>query len=298
MKNLDDITYTDELKKIIIGVATDLNIRTIAFTGGEPLMHDGLLNLADAIVSNTNIKRFTLTTNGTIGKSCDYWKGFYNTGLIKVSISMSDILELATGNMSDTNSESALSTQVRLVKTLNDIGIDVDVNVVVYNDFLYTEAVIRKLLKIKTDEALIFGITLLPNLLSEKTYNESQAVLRKIRSDMRFTLKSECVRTNTSNLTSVYLANNGTVFNIKSTKPDKRHPYCLDEGVCAGCNVKHQCQEGFYGLRLEQITDMYYVRLCLHREDSIDILMPYDDFLRTKTYKILRSRWVGGWGSN
>jgi len=291
MENLDDIRYTDELKGIIMGVTTDFNIKTIAFTGGEPLMHEDLIGFADAIASNTSIKKFSLTTNGTVKKPNDDWKKLFNIGLSKVSISMSDILELATGDMSDINKESVLDTQIQLLRTLNSIGVDVDVNIVVYNDFLYTEAVIRKLLKMKVDMGLSFGITLLPNLLSEETYSESQAVLRKIKTDMHFTLKSNRVRNGTSNLTSVYLADNGAVFNVKSTKPDKKHPYYLEDGICANCDVKHCCQEGFYGLRLEQVDDKYYVRLCIHRENSKDILMPYNDFLRTKTYKILCSKW-------
>jgi len=293
MENLDDIWYTDELKRIITDITTKLNIKTIAFTGGEPLMHNSLLDFTNTIVSNTTIKKFSLTTNGTIEKPYDYWNDFRNVGLAKVSISMSDILELATGNMSDTNKDSVLHTQIQLVKTLNIIGIDVDVNIVVYNDFLYTEAVIKKLLEIKTNKELNFEITLLPNLLSEETYKESQDVLRKMESDMHLILRGNRVRNGTSNLTSVYMANNGTIFNIKSTKPDKKHPYYLDDGVCTSCNVRHCCQEGFYGLRLEQVADKYYVRLCIHRENSKDILMPYDDFLLTKTYKTLLSNWGG-----
>lgn len=290
MEGLDDILYSDELGHIINDICTKLNIFSIAFTGGEPLMHDGLFDFTLSIATNTAIQKFSLTTNGTIQKTYEFWRNFYDLGLGKVNISIPDILQSATGNITDNETASMLSRQINLIKILNCVGVNVDINVVIFNDYMHTEEVIKTLLKIKIERELSFNINLLPNLLSDLEYKKSQMVIEKVKSDMLFSLKSKAARRGTSNHIETYQANDGTIFYIKSTKPDNKFPYLLENGPCSKCELKRHCQEGFYGLRLEQIAGIFYIRLCIHKSTP-DVLMPYQDFIHSNTYKILKSQW-------
>lgn len=49
--------------------------------------------------------------------------------------------------------------------------------------------------------------------------------------------------------------------------------------LCKDC--QEDCTEQFYGVRLEQREDGYYVRLCLERDDEKSV-MPLEDFLESQ----------------
>lgn len=290
MDNIHEMIFTEKLQHIITDISEKLNITTIAFTGGEPLLHPDFANLITDITVSTPIHKFSLTTNGTLFKSYDFWKNLYDIGLYKVNISMPDVLDLITIEMYNKSSViSILKNQIELIRVLNNIGILVNINVVVFNDYLYTKNIIEKLLSIKSQN-LNFEIVLLPNLSTPFGYEESQKALLKIKSDMKLTFLSQARRYGTSNCIETYQSNNGVKISIKSTKPNGKTPFFLSNGVCSHCDFKRKCQEGFYGLRLEQIENEYYIRLCIYKSTE-DVLMKYEDFILTNTYKILLTQW-------
>ena len=137
MDNIHEMIFTEKLQHIITDISEKLNITTIAFTGGEPLLHPDFANLITDITSNTPIRKFSLTTNGTLYKSYDFWKNLYDMGLYKVNISMPDVLDLITIEMYNKSSViSILKNQIELIRILNNIGVLVNINVVVFNDYL------------------------------------------------------------------------------------------------------------------------------------------------------------------
>jgi molybdenum cofactor biosynthesis enzyme MoaA len=289
MSGIEDVTFTSELSHIINQISEHLNIDVIALTGGEPIIHRNLLEFTENIASNTLIKKFKLTTNGITKKPYDFWAKISDIGLFKVNISMPDILDLVEIRTKE-HITKVLENQIELIRILTSIGIGVDINVVVFNDYLYTMNVISNLLKIKSKD-LVFEIVLLPNLISFIEYTKSQDVLKKVKSNMRLKRSSCAYRSGTSNKVECYQSDSGTSVSIKSTRESNNYPYMLDAGCCKNCDYKkNKCQEGFYGLRIEQRDGNCFIRLCIHKNTD-DVLMNYEKFIKTNTYKFLLTQW-------
>ena len=275
MENTEPVTPTDELYKAINKLCRDFKIGTIALTGGEPLLYPDIINL----ISKMNIKKFTLTTNGTIKKEYNFWKTLYKNGLSKVNISISDIID-------GKNKFSILKNQIETIKFLNLLKIKVNINIVVFNDLMYTLFVIKTLQEIKEIEKnLMFDIVILPNL---NDYDYSIKIIEKMIEKLSLIPQSIKARKGTSNYIKKYAFPNGNYIYIKSTKMDGK-PILLEQ-MCNNCQIKDNCQEGFYGLRLETRNGTIYIRLCIHKNTK-DVLIPYEDFINSSLYQILIENW-------
>ena len=291
MSDIYDIAYSEELKTIVNLFHDELGINSIALTGGEPLMHDSLYDFIMQINNNSKVHRFSLTTNGTITKDFDYWLAFNEIGLYKVNVSMPDIIEFQNYTSKDKLVEDVFFGQTKLVSILNKIGIETKINIVIFNDVLFTKNNIAKLLHFR--DTLDSEIVLLPNLNSPESFAYSQKVIDVLRSDMRLKKIESRRRPGTSNSIEIYRDNNGdedgkTIY-IKSTKLDDGNPYRPDS-LCGKCNIRKFCQEGFYGIRLESSQERLLIRLCIHKSSS-DVLMPVDDFIESSVYKELKAVW-------
>jgi len=295
MKGIEDLVYTKQLGDIINELHKDLGINSIAFTGGEPLLHDGLCEIISHINLNTNVCKFSLTTNGTIPKNSEYWSQLFSLGLYKVNISMPGIPEDEESLLSDKYIKDIFEIQSQTIGFLNKIGIErPKINIVVFNDVLFTKSNLSKLLNFRDE--LNSELVLLPDLRNQEKFDYSQTIINELRKDMRLRKIDEKRNHGTSNTTEKYCyADDGKESNIifiKSTKMQDGNPYRL-ESICEKCPKKIKktiCQEGFYGIRLEQINSCYYIRLCIHKNTS-DVLMKYKDFTESKVYKEIKSLW-------
>jgi len=290
MDGIDDLAYTEQLGYIINTLHDNLGIDSIAFTGGEPLFDTNLDDIISQISMSTKICKFSLTTNGTISKDYEYWLRLYNLGLYKVNISMPDIM--STDDLPNNDCiNDVFAIQSKTISILNKIGIETKINIVVFNDVLFTKNTLAKLLYFR--DTLNSELVLLPNLNSPKDFNYSQKVINTVRNDMRLRKVSEKRRVGTSNAIEKYCdaddEENGNVIFIKSTKMQDGNPYRLDS-LCGQCSKRTPCQEGFYGIRLEQRDDNYYIRLCIHKSSS-DVLMKFQDFMESNVYKEIKTLW-------
>ena len=268
VRNAEDITWTPELEDFLAKTSQAFNIKNISLTGGEPLLHDGLMDFVAKIHESGHFESFSLTTNGTIDKGKSFWKELRAYGLNKVSLSISDILE-----------EKYHNNQVKLLSILNDLDIKASVNVVVYNDAMYTKSVIRRLFEINWQYN--FKVVLLPNLLN---YDFSKRVIDQICTDFECELVGVRTPKNSSNRLHHYRTKADNDLYVKTTKEDKK-AITLD-GFCDSCKVKDSCQEGFYGLRIEQAEGIHYVRGCIHKSDK-ETVIPIKDFSQSSLYKTL-----------
>ena len=271
-----DETTVNAIKKL----CDYLNISTVSITGGEPLLYNNLLLLIKQINGQCNIKKFSLTTNGTISKEFGFWEEMYSNGLYNVNISIPDIIDERYRRH-----KTIFDNQIMIIKQLNELNIKVNLNIVVHSDYIYTINVIKNIEDCMAD--LKFKIVLLPNL---NDYNHSISVIHEIINHFR--LKKQCSkhRKGTSNTVEVY-SNNNKVIYIKTTRQDGK-PVLLDK-LCSNCTKKYICQEGFYGVRLENRNNVLFARLCIHKQTS-DVLMPVKQFFNSEIIKELRSIWGVG----
>ena len=93
INNLKELNFEDVCK--IIKEAKQIGVQTIVFTGGEPLMYDGLpdlVKLTSKLGMKSTIYTFAYRTNETLNK----YKNLINLGLNKIIYSLADSLSNET----------------------------------------------------------------------------------------------------------------------------------------------------------------------------------------------------------
>lgn len=86
----EEMLKLEEIYKIV-NAFVDLGIDKIRFTGGEPLVRNGITNLISKISELDRVKELTMTTNGTLLKK--YAKDLKEAGLNRVNISLDTLNE-------------------------------------------------------------------------------------------------------------------------------------------------------------------------------------------------------------
>jgi cyclic pyranopterin phosphate synthase len=253
MSYLSDMDYCDDLDSFIRKFSKEFEIKAVAITGGEPLMNPNALNIFKGISKINQIEKISLTTNGTISPEFDFWRKLSKTKLKEVNISIADIINTKDFNI--------LKKQTVIIKNLNKLNIQANVNIVVFNDSIYSINVIKTLLKYKKDK-LKFTITLLPNL---NNYDYSKSITNEIIEKLKLEKIEVCENNFTSNIKTTYNLNGNRIY-IKDTKKDGKIK--VIKGLCDNCPVKNECNEGFYALRIEKTGFDYFARICLLRNDN------------------------------
>lgn len=286
--NIEEIRPNESLKYYIQELFAKLNMNSVALTGGEPLIHSNLTRLTKFLYHEVNVKRIYMTTNGVCKMQLDFWEEMANCGLKKVNISVPDIFAEYSKNMKLAN--HFFENQIHNIKILNHLGINVDINVVVFNDVPYTEYVIQTLRSLQND-GIKFHIYLLPNLHKEhnvKSIQTIQTVCQKLGYKIEEVAKDFCGISNSS--VKMINAFEEKLF-IKTTQ--KNNEVFRFPDICKDCQCQEECLEGFYGLRLEKREGVYYIRLCLLRSTP-DVLIPFEVFLQSNQLSNLQKLWNGG----
>lgn len=288
--DIDEITFSSKLSETIERLSAELNMHSIAITGGEPLLHENFEQLIEKLMGCNGINKFSITTNGTIFKSKSFWERLKKYGLYKVNMSMPDILNSSQKKVEerliDDDKISIFEKQLETIKILNNLDVEVKINVAVINDVLYTTSVLKNLL---IEKDIKFDIVLLPNITNNQTFEYSQKIISDLCKMMDISMIGMRRRKGTSDVMFVYENNMKQKIYIKTTKFEEE-PFHL-KSICSTCNKKNSCQEGFYGLRLEQIQRKLYIRFCIHKSTS-DVLLPIDSFWMSNIYKELKELWI------
>ncbi len=287
-KNIEEIVPDMDLAYSIKELCQELHINSIALTGGEPLKHSDLPGFARFLHSQAGMNRLYMTTNGTIRKEAAFWSELQSCGLQKVNISVPDVMAEYKKNQAGTASEDIFQNQLQNIKEINKLNINVDINVVVFSDKMYTRYVVDTLNTLKR-QGLLFHIYLLPNLTAGK-YEQSINVINEVIEDKKYTKQYVSMGTNISNATKCYQDSEGNRLFVKTT--EKNHKTYLLSGHCDKCKYKNECLEGFYGLRLEKRNGIYYIRTCL-LNNTPEALIPLSEFAQSNVYGLLLKKWGG-----
>lgn len=285
MEDIEEMVFSNELKEIIDRLSDDFHIERVALTGGEPLLCPFLNEFAHRIHVETDIKDISITTNGIIVLERYKWDDLKNNGLLKVNISIPEILSDAENAKKN---KLIFDSQIETIEYLCSIGVDVDTNIVVFNDVYSLENVVKRLCRLKKEKGLNFNVVLLPNINSPADYNDSITTIKSLCEKLDLLKKNAFSVAGTSNSIEQYAsAMIGEIY-IKTTKLTGT-PVFLSS-MCSECEIKNACQEGFYGIRLENKCNKIHVRLCIH-QDTDKVVMPFEDFIKSQYYKELSIIW-------
>ncbi|UMZ73195.1 GTP 3',8-cyclase MoaA [Natranaerofaba carboxydovora] len=130
----DELLNYEELYDII-GAGADLGLKKIRFTGGEPLVRKGFVNLVKKVNEIESINDIAITTNGILLDK--YARELKDAGLNRVNISLDT---LNREKFEKVTRGGNLDKVFDGIKAAKEVGLwPVKINVVVMKDFNYEE---------------------------------------------------------------------------------------------------------------------------------------------------------------
>ncbi|MCC8138347.1 MAG: radical SAM protein [Clostridiales bacterium] len=283
--DIEELAPDGLLREYIVELFRKLHMNAAAITGGEPLIYEGLPQFIQFLHEETDVEKIYLTTNGTIRKEEAYWGNLISNGLKKVNISIPDIFVEYVQGMRI--SDQFLQNQIGNIRTLNLLGMEPDVNVVVFSDLAYTKYVLETLRSVQRKGSR-FHIYLLPNL-NDRDNERSRSTIYDVCREMGFHEVLRPVDFEGISNSSLQMGNDdGEILFVKSTR--KNNQVYMFPPVCENCECREKCREGFYGLRLEKRNGIYFIRLCLIKNTD-DVLIPFRRFLDSDFLLELEKVW-------
>lgn len=255
-----------------------LGIRRVMLTGGEPTIHPHLKEIVHGIEAD----EVSITTNGIRPFPAATWGVLREAGLGKVIVSIHDampqaFIQLETRKHKLTWAARAINSQHYNLATASETGLQVRVNVVAYHSQYQVQQVLTSLEEL--EKQYHFDIRLLNDLANIEA---SQQIIRNVCAALEATPITEKRRAGSSNVTVQWQTKSGFHFSTKMA-----YPYFFAP-ICSSCQVKDECHEGFYGIRLEKRGSDYWVRLCIYKHTP-EVLMPWRSFLESQAAQELKS---------
>ena len=277
MKGIGGMQADDDFKYAMTILQETFSISKIMFTGGEPTIHPHFGELVSAVDAD----EVSVTTNGVRLLEVEDWKKLRDSGLSRVILSIhdaspQDFLALETRKRGIGWAMNSLENQRQNCLNAAQAGLRTRVNVVLHSSTEKALSVLEMLTPIQ--EQAKIGVRILNGL---SAIDRSKSAIRSLCQALEAAPVSSSLRKGSSNKVDTWVSSDGFQFEIK-----EEYSYFLD-AICGGCHMKHQCREGFYGIRVEVRGGKYFVRLCLYKNSS-DVLMPLEDFLVSpvaKAYK-------------
>ena len=241
----DEILTYDEILRIC-EIVSELGIRKIKITGGEPLVRKDIVNLIRDIKNIDKIEQVTLTTNGILLH--EMLDDLYDAGIDAINISLDT---LNKDNFKKITRRDGLEKVLMSIDKAYDLGIRVKINCLAIRDFN-----LRELVEIasfaKDREIDVRFIELMPIGFGKKyTQIDNDEILSILES--RFGT-FEIVTEKRGNGPAVYYANE----NFKG---------CI--GFISA--ISHEFCESCNRIRL---TSSGFLKLCLHYNKGIDLKEP------------------------
>ena len=131
----DEILTYDEILRIC-EIVSELGIRKIKITGGEPLVRKDIVNLIRDIKNIDNIEQVTLTTNGIL--LYEMLDDLYDAGIDAINISLDT---LNKDNFKKITRRDGLEKVLMSIDKAYDLGIRVKINCLAIRDFNLGELV-------------------------------------------------------------------------------------------------------------------------------------------------------------
>lgn len=279
MRTIGSVQPDATLFDCVHGLMAALGISSVMLTGGEPTIHPDLQRIVEGIKA-TDI---SITTNGIRPMSKSEWSALHQAGLRKLIVSIHDaspqsLIQLETRARQFGWAVRALDAQRQNLATASEAGLNVRVNTVAYGSYEQVRLVLDTLSDLRREHQ--FGIRLLNDLAN---IEKSQRIIQDVCLALGAKEIGQERRAGSSNSTVTWETETGFQFSTKMA-----YRYFFDP-VCAGCAIKQQCHEGFYGVRVERRGTDYWVRLCLYKQTP-DVLMPWRSFVSSDLAKRLKDQ--------
>ena len=241
----DEILTYDEILRIC-EIVSELGIRKIKITGGEPLVRKDIVNLIRDIKNIDKIEQVTLTTNGILLH--EMLDDLYDAGIDAINISLDT---LNKDNFKKITRRDGLEKVLMSIDKAYDLGIRVKINCLAIRDFN-----LRELVEIasfaKDREIDVRFIELMPNGCGKK-YNQ-------IDND---------------EILSILESRFGTFEIVTEKRGNGPAKYYRNQNMkgCIGfiSAISHEFCESCNRIRL---TSSGFLKLCLHYNKGIDLKEP------------------------
>ena len=241
----DEILTYDEILRIC-EIVSELGIRKIKITGGEPLVRKDIVNLIRDIKNIDKIEQVTLTTNGILLN--EMLDDLYDAGIDAINISLDT---LNKDNFKKITRRDGLEKVLMSIDKAYDLGIRVKINCLAIRDFN-----LRELVEIasfaKDREIDVRFIELMPIGFGKKyTQIDNDEILSILES--RF----------------------GTFEIVTEKRGNGPAKYYRNQNMkgCIGfiSAISHEFCESCNRIRL---TSSRFLKLCLHYNKGIDLKEP------------------------
>lgn len=254
----DEILTYDEILRIC-EIVSELGIRKIKITGGEPLVRKDIVNLIRDIKNIDKIEQVTLTTNGILLH--EMLDDLYDAGIDAINISLDT---LNKDNFKKITRRDGLEKVLMSIDKAYDLGIRVKINCLAIRDFN-----LRELVEIasfaKDREIDVRFIELMPIGFGKKyTQIDNDEILSILES--RF----------------------GTFEIVTEKRGNGPAKYYRNQNMkgCIGfiSAISHEFCESCNRIRL---TSSGFLKLCLHYNKGIDLKEPIRNVISDEDLKKL-----------
>ena len=251
------LTYDEILR--ICEIVSELGIRKIKITGGEPLVRKDIVNLIRDIKNIDNIEQVTLTTNGIL--LYEMLDDLYDAGIDAINISLDT---LNKDNFKKITRRDGLEKVLMSIDKAYDLGIRVKINCLAIRDFNLGELV--EIASFAKDREIdVRFIELMPIGFGKKyTQIDNDEILYILES--RF----------------------GTFETVTEKRENGPAKYYRNQNMkgCIGfiSAISHEFCESCNRIRL---TSSGFLKLCLHYNKGIDLKGPIRNGISDDDLKVL-----------
>jgi cyclic pyranopterin phosphate synthase len=253
-----------------------LGIEEVHFTGGEPTLHPRLAELV-ALARSMNLT-VGLTSNGENGAAVIPRAAAAGLDRINLSVFGTTPAELAAVQGDRMRSPDLAARKLdalrRTIDTAVSHGIKVSANIVVPD-----HGHIPRVLRVINEYGRGVNVRMLLNL---ETAPASRAAIGDVLRRLEAVPDRHIVTAGASDQRTRFRLPDGRTVYAKTIRP-VRLP-----DTCAGCrfNNPHDCQEGYYGVRLYQAADgPFMVGVCIQR---MDLCKPLGEFVMSQLCQEVR----------
>lgn len=227
--------------KFIINGLSQIGITKIRFTGGEPLLYEGLSEIIRYTYEECNIKDVAITTNG-IGLY-DMAYELYESGLRTVNISLDSLKEYKYKSITRNGD---IKEVLKSISRCLELGMKVKINCVLISGFNENE-IPDFILMTKFNNIDVRFIELMPLGEASKIYRNGYVNIQDVISQIDGLYKIE----SSENSTAKYYKLEDSMGRVGIITP-------MSCSFCSECNRIRITQNGT-------------IKLCLHSEEEYDI---------------------------
>ena len=251
------LTYEEILR--ICEIVSELGIKKIKITGGEPLVRKDIVNLIRDIKNLDKIEQVTLTTNGIL--LYDMLDDLYDAGIDAINISLDTLKE---DNFKQITRRDGLEKVLMAIDKAYNLGIRVKINCLAIRDFNINE------------------LADIANFAKDREIDVRFIELMPIGFGKKYT------QIDNDEILSILESNFGTFEPVTEKRGNGPAKYYKNKDMkgCIGfiSAISHEFCESCNRIRL---TSNGFLKLCLHYNKGIDLKAPIRSGISDEDLKVL-----------